>query len=148
MATIVKTTFNSLLRPNHLLESIIILMECSLDKVLQNSFKEEMICQKTWLLLETHFLFIMVESKIVLYFRLVQGRLLWVKYFTSQYELLPFVPLCHLIAKMHNTSKFWSIKFMDANFFYYSIYDRFIQRQLCMTCICKLFLLKLLLRND
>ena len=30
---------------------------------------------------------------------------------------------------------------MDANFFYYSIYDRFIQRQAC-TCICKLFLCK------
>ena len=30
---------------------------------------------------------------------------------------------------MHNASKFWSIKFLDANFLCYSIYDRFIQRQ-------------------
>ena len=36
---------------------------------------------------------------------------------------------------MHNASKFWSIKFMDANFSYYSIYDRFIQRQPC-ACVC------------
>ena len=42
---------------------------------------------------------------------------------------------------MRNTSKFWSINFMDANFFYYSIYDRFIQREPC-ACVCKLFLLK------
>ena len=32
---------------------------------------------------------------------------------------------------------------MDADFFYYSIYDRFIQRQLC-ACIRKLFFKKLL----
>ena len=30
---------------------------------------------------------------------------------------------------MHNVSKYWSIKFMDANFLYHSIYDTFIQRQ-------------------
>ena len=30
------------------------------------------------------------------------GRLL-----KSQYELLPFDALCNLMAKMHNTSKFW-----------------------------------------
>ena len=30
---------------------------------------------------------------------------------------------------MRNASKFWSIRFMDANFFYCSIYDRFIQTQ-------------------
>ena len=30
---------------------------------------------------------------------------------------------------------------MDANFFYYSIIDRFIQRQ-PYACVCKLFLLK------
>ena len=47
----------------------------------------------------------------------------------NQYELLPFGALCNLVAKMHNASKFWSVKFMDANFFYYSIYDGFIQRQ-------------------
>ena len=65
-------------------------------------------------------------------FRLVQGRLLWVKHFTSQYELLPFGATCNLLAKMHNASKFWSVKFMDANFFCYSIYDGFIQRQPCV----------------
>ena len=47
--------------------------------------------------------------------RLVQGRLHWVKYFKCQYELLPFGAFCNLKAKMHNTSKFWSVKFMDAN---------------------------------
>ena len=40
------------------------------------------------------------------------GRLL-----KSQQELLPFGALCNLIAKMHSTSKFWLIKFMDANLF-------------------------------
>ena len=44
----------------------------------------------------------------------------------NQYELLPFDALCNLIAKMHDAPKFCLIKFMDANFFYYSIYDRFI----------------------
>ena len=39
-------------------------------------------------------------------FRLVQGRLLLVDYL-SHYELLPFGALCNLIAKLHNTSKFW-----------------------------------------
>ena len=64
------------------------------------------------------------------------GRLL-----KSQYELLPFGTLCNLIAKMHNTSKFWLIKFMDAN---YSIYDRFIQRQpcACMRVFVNFFLKK------
>ena len=52
----------------------------------------------------------------------------FVKLFKNQYELLPFGALCILIAKMHNASKFWSIKFVDANFFF-SIYVRFIQRQ-------------------
>ena len=36
---------------------------------------------------------------------------------------------------------------MDANFFYYSIYDRFVQRQPCAcvcACICKCFFKKLL----
>ena len=61
-----------------------------------------------------------------------EGKLLRVKHFKSQYKLLPFVASCNLIAKMYNTSKFWSIKFMDTNFFYYSIYDRFIQRQPCV----------------
>ena len=42
---------------------------------------------------------------------------------TSFYNLESALPLNNLIAKMHNTSKFWSIKFMDANFFYWSIYD-------------------------
>ena len=51
------------------------------------------------------------------------------KLLLSQYELLSFGALSNLIAKMYNTSKFWSIRFTDANFFYYSIYDRFIQRQ-------------------
>ena len=64
-----------------------------------------MIRQKTWLLWETHFPFIMVWSEIEV-FRLVQGRLLFVGYL-SQYQLLPFGALCNLIAKMHNTSKFW-----------------------------------------
>ena len=43
----------------------------------------------------------------------------------KQYELLPFGALCNLIAKTHTitTSKFWKIKFMDANFFYYSMID-------------------------
>ena len=41
------------------------------------------------------------------------------------------------------------IKFMDANFFYYSIYDRFIQRQphACVRVSVNLFFKKLLLRN-
>ena len=66
-----------------------------------------MIRQKTWLLWETHFPFIMVYSKMTLH-RLDQskgdyfGRLL-----KSQYELLPFDALYNLIGKMHNTSKFW-----------------------------------------
>ena len=50
------------------------------------------------------------------------------KLLKSQYELLPFGTLCNLIAKMHNTSNFWSIELMNANLLYYSIYDRFIQR--------------------
>ena len=68
-------------------------------------------------------------------------------------ELLPFGALCNLIAKMHTitTSKFWKIKFMDANFFYHSIYDRFIQRQPCAcmhACVHLLtFSLKKLLRD-
>ena len=40
------------------------------------------------------------------------------KLLVSQYELPPFGALCNLIAKMHNASKFWSIKFTYANFFY------------------------------
>ena len=64
-----------------------------------------MICQKTWLLWETHFPFIMGCSKFEV-FRSVQGRLLLVDYL-SQYKLLPFGALCNFIAKMHNTSKFW-----------------------------------------
>ena len=61
-------------------------------------------------------------------FRLVQGRLLlFGRLLKSQYKLLPFGALCNLVAKMHNLSKFWKIKSMNANFFYYSIYDRFIQ---------------------
>ena len=64
-----------------------------------------MINQKTWLLWELHFPFIIVWSKIEV-FRLVQGRLLLVDYL-SQYELLTFGALCNLIAKMYNTSKFW-----------------------------------------
>ena len=39
---------------------------------------------------------------------------------------------------MHNTSKFWYIKYLDANFFYFSIYDRFIQIQPC-ACIVNFF---------
>ena len=57
------------------------------------------------------------------------------KLLKSQFELLPFSALCNLLAKMHNTLKFWSIKFMDANSYYYSIYDRFMQRQLCGACM-------------
>ena len=71
------------------------------------------------------------------------------KLLKSQYELLPFGALCNLIAKMHNASKFRSIKFMDANFFYYSIYDRFIRRKPC-PCVhasINFFFKKLLLRN-
>ena len=77
-------------------------------------------------------------------FRLVKGRLLLLDYL-KQYQLLPFGALYNLIAKMHaiTTSKFWLMKFMVANFFYYSINDRFIQRQLCVcmracmrVCIC------------
>ena len=49
-------------------------------------------------------------------FRVDQGRLPLVKLLKSLYELLPFGGLCNLIAKMHNTSKFWPIKFMDANY--------------------------------
>ena len=41
------------------------------------------------------------------------------KLLKSQYRLLLFGALCNLIAKMHYASKFWSIKFMDVNFFYY-----------------------------
>ena len=58
-----------------------------------------------------------------------KGDYFWVKHFKSKYELLPFGVPGNLIAKMYNTSKFWSIKFMDADFFYHSIYDRFIRRQ-------------------
>ena len=49
------------------------------------------------------------------------GRLL-----KRQYELLPFGAWYNFVAKLHNTSKFWLIRFMDANFFYHSIDDRFI----------------------
>ena len=63
------------------------------------------------------------------------------KLLKSQYKLLPFGALCNLRAKMYKASKFWPIKFMDANFFYYSFYDRFIQRQPC-ACVRKLFILK------
>ena len=48
---------SSLSKPQ--LDSIIILQECSLDGGLQNSLKK-IIHQKTWLLWETHFPFIMV----------------------------------------------------------------------------------------
>ena len=48
-------------------------------------------------------------------FRLVQGGLLWVKHFKSQYKLLPFDAMCNLISKVHDTSKVWSVKFMDPN---------------------------------
>ena len=71
-------------------------------------------------------------------FRLVQGRLLLGKTLKKLVKLLPFGASCNLIAKMHYISKFWSNKFMDANFFYYFIYDRFIQRQPC-ACISKFF---------
>ena len=41
---------------------------------------------------------------------------------------------------MQNTPKLWSVKFMDGNFFYYSIYDRFIRQPCaCMRarlCVC------------
>ena len=49
-----------------------------------------------------------------------RGDYFWVKDFISQQQLLRFGALCNLTAKMHNTSKFKSIKFMDANFFNYS----------------------------
>ena len=39
------------------------------------------------------------------------------KLLKSQYELLSFGALCNLVAKMHDASEFWSIKFMDVNFF-------------------------------
>ena len=42
---------------------------------------------------------------------------------------------------MQNTSKFWSVKSMNTGFFYYYIYDRFIQRQL-RACVRELFLKK------
>ena len=60
-------------------------------------------------------------------------EIIFVRLLKKQYELLSFGALCNLKAKMHTitTSKFWKIKLMDANFFYYSIYDRFIQRQPC-----------------
>ena len=68
-----------------------------------------MIRQKTWLLWETYFPFIMVKSKMNLQdFTLVLGRLLlFGRLLKSQYELLPFGALCNLIAKMCNISKFW-----------------------------------------
>ena len=92
-----------------------------------------MIRQKNIALWETHFPLLMVYGKIV--FILVQGRLLLVNHFRSQYELIPFGALCNLIPKMHNTSKFWSIEFMDANFFYYT------KTTMCMgACVRKLFL--------
>ena len=67
------------------------------------------------------------------------------KLLKSQYELLPFDALCSLIAKMHYASKFWSIKFKAANFFYYSIYGRLIQRQprACMQVSVNFFFKKL-----
>ena len=63
-------------------------------------------------------------------FKAIPREITFVRLLKSS-ELLSFGVLCNLIAKMHTitTSKFWLIKFMDANFFYYSIYDRFIQRQ-------------------
>ena len=68
-----------------------------------------MICQKTWLLRETHFPFVVIQSKMNKFnkaIRLNQGRLLLLDYL-KQYELLPCGAVCNLIAKMHNTSKFW-----------------------------------------
>ena len=64
-----------------------------------------MICQKTWLLWETHFPFLWYRVKLIYkVFRLVQGRLpLFGRLLKSQYELLPFGALCNLIVKMHNT---------------------------------------------
>ena len=63
------------------------------------------------------------------------------KLLISQYKLFSLGALCNLKAKTHNASKFWSIKFIDANFFCYFNYDRFIHRQPCV-CVCffKLFL--------
>ena len=64
-------------------------------------------------------------------FQTSQRKITFGKLLKSEYELLPFGALCNLIAKMHNASKFWSVKFIDANSFYHSINNRFIQRQPC-----------------
>ena len=79
-------------------------------------------------------------------FRLVQRRLLLVNYLKVSTSYFPFVALCNRMAKIYNASKSWSIEFMDANFCYYSIFDRFIQRQPC-ACVCKVFFRKFLLRK-
>ena len=129
MVTKVKT-FKNLLLPKQLLDSIIILQECSLDRGLQNTFKKIMTHQKSWLFMRDSFFFIMVLSKMNLQrFWTSPREITFGKLLKSQYKLLPCGALCNLIAKMRNSSKFWSIKFMDANFFYCSINDRYIQRK-------------------
>ena len=107
---------------------------------------KNMIRQKTWLLCETRIPFIKVSSK-------MNVQSLWTsprettfgKLLKSQNELLPFGALCYLIGKMHNASKFWTIKFVDADFvimyLLYIIYDIFVQRQR-RACVRRLFLEK------
>ena len=73
--------------------------------------------------------FIIVWSKIEV-FRLVQGKLLLVD-LLSQYELLPFSAMCNLIAKMHNTSKFW----MQISFIILFIIDLYKDNHVCV-CMC------------
>ena len=80
-------------------------------------------------------------------FKTSPKEITFLKLLKSKYKLLPFAALCNLIAKMHKKfciSKFLSIKFMDANFLHYSIYDRFIQRQpsVCVRASVNIFFQK------
>ena len=79
-------------------------------------------------------------------FRQVQGRLLLEKHFKSQYKLLPFGASCNLVAKMHNTSKFWSVRFMASNsFIILFMIDLYKDNHVCVSI--NFFFKKLLLRN-
>ena len=75
-------------------------------------------------------------------FKISSREITFGKLLKSQYELLPFVALCNLIAKMHNASKFWSMKFMDADFFIILFMIDLYEYNHVHTCIHKIFLLK------
>ena len=133
MATKVKNLIN--LPPTHYLDSNYyfagMFPRYRFTDFLQKKERKKKTVKKHGFYLRVIFLLLWYRVKLCRIYN-VQGRLLWVKQFKSWYELLPFGALVYFLVKMHNTSKFWSIKFIDANFFYYSIYDRFIQRQPCV----------------